>query len=82
VETGSGSWLPTAYRHPLARQTKRLKEVAIERGYEVVQVITEQASSLNERRRGMKKLLALIGEQVVDVLLIEYPDRLVRFSFG
>jgi putative resolvase len=66
----------------LARQTQRLKEAAIERGYEVVQVISEQASSLNERRRGMKMLLALIGEQAVDVVLIEYPDRLVRFGFG
>src|SRR2546425_12790609 len=32
----------------LARQSERLKEAATERGYEVVQVITEQASSLNE----------------------------------
>src|SRR5712692_5323804 len=66
----------------LVRQTTRLQEAAAERGYEVVQVITEQASSLNEKRKGMKKLLALIGEQAVDVVLIEYPDRLVRFSFG
>ena len=28
----------------------------------------------------MKKLLALVGEQAVDVVLIEYPDRLVRFG--
>jgi putative resolvase len=66
----------------LARQTERLKEAALARGYEVVTVITEQASSLNERRRGMKKLLALVGEQAVDVVLIEYPDRLVRFGFS
>src|SRR5215472_7706921 len=65
----------------LSRQTERLKEAALARGYEVVTVITEQASSLNERRRGMKKLLALVGEQAVDVVLIEYPDRLVRFGF-
>src|SRR5260221_2550207 len=65
----------------LSRQTARLKEAAHARGYEVVAVITEQASSLNERRRGMKKLLALVGEQAVDVVLIEYPDRLVRFEF-
>ena len=64
----------------LARQTQRLKEAALARGYEVVTVITEQASSLNERRRGMKNLLALVGEQAVDVVLIEYPDRLVRFG--
>jgi len=66
----------------LSRQTERLKDAANERGYQVVQMITEQASSLNERRKGMKKLLSLIGEQAVDVVLIEYPDRLVRFGFG
>jgi putative resolvase len=66
----------------LARQTERLTEAATERGYEVVQVITDQSSSLNERRRGMKSLLTLIGEQAVDVVLLEYPDRLVRFGFG
>jgi putative resolvase len=65
----------------LARQTERLKETASERGYSVVQVITEQASSLNERRKGMKRLLALVEQQAVDVVLLEYPDRLVRFDF-
>ncbi len=30
----------------------------------------------------MKKLLALIGEQAVEVVLVEYPDRLVRFGFS
>jgi putative resolvase len=66
----------------LSRQTERLKEAANARGYQVVQMITEQASSLNERRQGMKKLLALVGQQAVDVVLIEYPERLVRFGFG
>src|SRR6266702_3887778 len=66
----------------LARQTERLKEAARARSYDVVTVIAEQASSLNEKRKGMKKLLALIGEQAVDVVLIEYPDRLVRFGFS
>src|SRR6266567_1673564 len=65
----------------LARQTERLKEAASQRGYGVVQVITEQASSLNERRKGMKRLLALVEQQAVDVVLIESPDRLVRFGF-
>ncbi len=66
----------------LSRQTERLKEAASERGYQVVQVITEQASSLNERRKGMKRLLTLVGQRAIDVVLIEYPDRLVRFGFG
>jgi putative resolvase len=29
----------------------------------------------------MKKLFQLIDQQAVDVVLIEYPDRLVRFGF-
>ena len=37
---------------------------------------------LHEKRKGMKKLLELIKEQAVDVVLIEYPDRLVHFGFG
>src|SRR5438128_10558491 len=53
----------------LSRQTERLKEAANERGYQVVQMITEQASSLDERRKGMKKLLALVGQQAVGVVL-------------
>ena len=66
----------------LTRQADRLQMVARERGYRVVATIAEQASSLNEKRRGMKKLLSLIEHQEVDVVLIEYPDRLVRFGFG
>src|SRR5258708_1962429 len=65
-----------------AQQTERLKEAARARGYEVVQIITEQASSLNERRSGMNSLLSLIGAQAADVVLVEYPDRLVRFGFS
>ena len=30
----------------------------------------------------MKQLFTLIGEQAIDVVLIEYPARLVRFGFG
>jgi putative resolvase len=66
----------------LARQMERLKQAAAERGYEVVAQLAEQASSLNEKRRGMKKLLAFVKEQVMEVVLIEYPDRLVRFGFS
>jgi putative resolvase len=66
----------------LANQSARLQEAARARGYEVVAVISEQASSLNEKRKGMKKLLQLVKEREISVVLIEYPDRLVRFSFG
>jgi putative resolvase len=50
----------------LARQMERLK----------------QASALNEQRKGMRKLLTLIKAQAVEVILLEDPDRLVRFGFS
>ena len=66
----------------LSRQMERLKLAADARGYEVVAQLSEQASSLNEKRKGMRKLLTLLKEQAVEVILIEYPDRLVRFGFS
>jgi putative resolvase len=66
----------------LLRQAERLQQVAQQRGYRVVLLITEQASGLNEKRKGLKKLLHLIEQQEIDLVLIEYPDRLVRFGYG
>src|SRR2546429_342030 len=66
----------------LLRQVERLQHVARERGYLVVALIQEQASGLNEKRTGLKRLLHLIEQQEIDVVLIEYPDRLVRFGYG
>ena len=66
----------------LMRQVERLQRVAKERGYQIIAVICEQASSLNEKRKGMKQLFGLIDQQAIDVVLIEDPDRLVRFGCG
>lgn len=59
-----------------------MRQVAEQRGYHLVALITEQASGLNEKRKGLKKLFQLVEQQVIDVVLLEYPDRLVRFGFG
>jgi len=48
----------------------------------MVALIQEKASGLNEKRKGLKKLLHLIDHQEIDLVLIEYPDRLVRFGYG
>jgi excisionase family DNA binding protein len=66
----------------LTRQADRLRQVADQQGYQVVALIAEQASGLNEKRKGMKKLLQLVEQQAIDVVLIEYPDRLVRFGYS
>ncbi len=66
----------------LTRQMERLQQVASARGYQVMALIAEQASGLNEGRGGMKRLFQLIEHQEIDVVLIDYPDRLVRFGYG
>jgi len=66
----------------LTQQVERLRTAARERAYQVVAVIQEQASGLNEKRKGLKNLFHLLDEQEIDVVLIEYPDRLVRFGYG
>jgi putative resolvase len=48
----------------------------------MVALIAEQASGLNEKRKGLKQLLHLIDHQEIDLVLIDYPDRLVRFGYG
>ena len=66
----------------LLRQVERLQQVARERGYLIVSLIAEQASGLNEKRKGLNRLLELIEQQAIDVVLIEDPDRLVHFGYG
>lgn len=65
----------------LERQKERLNAVANERGYQVAHVITEQASGLNEKRRGLQKLLRLARNHELDLVLVEFRDRLARFGF-
>jgi predicted site-specific integrase-resolvase len=47
----------------LERQTDRLHQTANTRGHLLVETIAEQASSLNEKRRGMKKLFSLSSKR-------------------
>src|SRR5260370_22469994 len=55
----------------LSRQTDRLRQAANTRGYLLVETIAEQASSLTEKRRVMKKLVSLIAKRASGVVLIE-----------
>ena len=66
----------------LTRQVERLQRVAQERSYEMVALIQEQSSGLNEKRKGLKQLFHLIDHQEIDLVLIEDPDRLVLFGYG
>ncbi|GAB6945422.1 IS607 family transposase [Vulcanisaeta sp. JCM 14467] len=65
----------------LDRQVELLKKYADERGYTVVDVITDVGSGLEEERGGLKRLLKMVADKRVDVVLIMYRDRLTRFGY-
>ena len=49
--------------------------------YAVVVVVAEQASGLNEKRRGLHRPFRLAAAGEIDVGLVEFRDRLSRFGF-
>ena len=66
----------------LERQKDRLVKAAQAKGYQLVSVIAEQASGLNENRRGLRNLFRLVSRDQVDVVMVESKDRLARFGYA
>jgi len=64
----------------LERQKDRLRKYAENKGYKFI-LIDEIASGINEKRKGIHKLIELCFEGKVDRVLIEYKDRLARFGY-
>jgi excisionase family DNA binding protein len=65
----------------LQRQKERLITYAVEKGYQVEAVYTEIASGLNENRRELARLAKTASKGEIDVIIIEYKDRLARFGY-
>ena len=68
-------------RSYLERQVEYLKEYCSAKGYNAVDILTDVASGLNEKRRGLKKLFEYVVNGKVDVVVVSYKDRLTRFGF-
>jgi len=64
----------------LERQKDRLRKHAENKGYKYM-IIDEIASGINEKRKGLHKLLNLIFQGKVERVLIEYKDRIARFGY-
>lgn len=64
----------------LQRQKERLIAHAQGKQY-TYEVIEELSSGINEKRKGLRKLIRLIFEGRVERVLIEYKDRLARFGY-
>ncbi len=61
----------------LKRQSQRLKDYALAKGYKIYKVVEEIGSGLNDNR---KKLLTILADDKFTVLLVEHKDRLTRFG--
>lgn len=65
----------------LQRQKERLITYAVEKDYQVKAIHAEIASGLNENRRELAKLAKTATKDEIDVIIIEYKDRLARFGY-
>ncbi|WP_226360853.1 IS607 family transposase [Pseudonocardia sp. ICBG1142] len=65
----------------LDRQAVRLRAAASEHG-DLVEVFTDVASGLSDRRPGLKRALTACRGTRVGTLLVTHPDRLSRFGTG
>ncbi|RLF78345.1 IS607 family transposase [Thermococci archaeon] len=68
-------------RKDLKRQVEYLTSYCTAKGYKLVDTITDIASGLNTRRKGLQKLFKLVSNRKVDVVLVTYKDRLTRFGY-
>ncbi len=64
----------------LKNQINRLEEYASHNGYNYI-IISEIASGVNEKRRGLRTLLTKVKTGEASKVIIEYPDRLARFGY-
>ncbi len=65
----------------LERQRQRLIEYAAHQGYRVVLEALDTASGLNPHRRRLRRMIQSAERKQIQLLLIEYPDRLARFGY-
>ncbi len=65
----------------LDRQREQLAAAAADPRYKLVATVTERASGLNEKRRGLHRLFQMAASDEIDVVLVEFKDRLARFGF-
>lgn len=63
----------------LDSQAERLTQYAIARGYQIVEIVKEVGSGVNDNR---KKLQKLLSQENWGMIVVEHKDRLTRFGFN
>lgn len=64
----------------LNRQVDNIKTY-LEKKYSDYEIITDIGSGINYQKPGLKKLIEKINKKEVDVIVVLYKDRLLRFGF-
>jgi putative resolvase len=64
----------------LGRQTQRLEEYCLNKNYEIIEIYSEIASGLNDKRPKLIKMLSSLDG--ISKIIVEYPDRLTRFGLN
>jgi excisionase family DNA binding protein len=64
----------------LQRQKERLIEYCNSKQYNIIHIFEETASGINDSRRGLIKMFRRLNE--VNIIVVEYSDRLARFGFN
>ncbi|MEM1513269.1 MAG: IS607 family transposase [Candidatus Jordarchaeales archaeon] len=68
-------------KEDLEGQKQSLLSYAISKGYEVVAILEDVASGLNENRKSLNKIFDMVEKREVGVIIIAFKDRLKRFGF-
>jgi len=63
----------------LERQKERLVEYCKDKKYIIINIYEEVASGLNDKRRELIKMFRNLSD--IDIIIVEYPDRLARFGY-
>lgn len=64
----------------LERQVNNLKSY-LESKYDEYEIITDIGSGINYTKPGLKKLIEKINRKEIDLIVVLYKDRLLRFGF-
>lgn len=70
-----------ANRGDLERQIEKLKLFAINHNVRNLQVLSDIGNGLNDNRKNLLRLIAMVQDGTVNRIFITYKDRLTRFGF-
>ncbi|MCD6320236.1 MAG: IS607 family transposase [Candidatus Desulfofervidaceae bacterium] len=68
------------YLKALERQVEFLRRYCEKKGYKVVLEVKEIASGINEKRKGLQRLINMAKRGEIDKVVVESEERLARFG--